>query len=578
MQTTTPAEPVPPSASPQGTTLGYALFATRWLQAPLYFGLVAAQGVYVYKFFNELWTLIVKCVSGSATETYVMLAVLKLVDVVMIANLLIMTIVGGYETFVSRIGLQGHRDQPEWLSHVNSNVLKVKLATAIVGISSVHLLQMFVDVHHTSHHALLWGTMIHMAFIASAVLLAYMSGPMMREDKPHGSHGSQGGHGEPKGPQPPRRAEPLREPTTARDEQRSEGPRQWSEPTGAAGRSRFTQPVGYAESAGSPESDGLRTAGPYTSVPAHGGVSGSASVPAHGGAVPGAAVDFSARAAVPAHAEASAAPAPATAGHAAPAFAASTAPAFAALGHFAPALTALGHPAHAPLPAPLPIPAQATSYESYAAYERRGAAYGTRFARGGTRLVPYESGVESRVRAAGFPVRKVLEEFDEEHPHSFDRQLLARLGTLDFVGAARNVVFVGAPGTGKTHLAIGLGVRACQAGHRVLFATAEEWAARLAGARAEGRLAEELAVLDACPLLIVDEVGYLPFDSDTARLFFQLVARRYERGSLIVTSDRSLGRWDEIFGGAAPALVDRLAHHADIVHLEGDSYRLRRVT
>ncbi|WP_157873211.1 TIGR00645 family protein, partial [Streptomyces neyagawaensis] len=201
MQPSSPAGPVTPSASPQGTTLGYALFATRWLQAPLYFGLVAAQGVYVYKFFNELWTLIVKCVGGSATENYVMLAVLKLVDVVMIANLLIMTIVGGYETFVSRIGLQGHRDQPEWLSHVNSNVLKVKLATAIVGISSVHLLQMFVDVHHTSRHALMWGTVIHMAFIVSAVLLAYMSGPMLREEKGHGPHDVP--HRDPRGPADP---------------------------------------------------------------------------------------------------------------------------------------------------------------------------------------------------------------------------------------------------------------------------------------------------------------------------------------------------------------------------------------
>ncbi|KAA0943029.1 TIGR00645 family protein, partial [Streptomyces apricus] len=175
-----------PAASPPTTTLGYALFATRWLQAPLYFGLVAAQGVYVYKFFNELWNLILRCVTGQANETYVMLAVLKLVDVVMIANLLIMVIVGGYETFVSRIGLQGHRDQPEWLSHVNSNVLKVKLATAIVGISSVHLLQMFVDVHHTSQHSLLWGTVIHMAFIASAAILAYMSGPMAAQgDRAH---------------------------------------------------------------------------------------------------------------------------------------------------------------------------------------------------------------------------------------------------------------------------------------------------------------------------------------------------------------------------------------------------------
>ncbi|MFF9040236.1 IS21-like element helper ATPase IstB [Streptomyces sp. NPDC014892] len=477
MQPPTPAnaaDPVTPSVSPQGTTLGYALFATRWLQAPLYFGLVAAQGVYVYKFFNELWTLIVRCVSGSATETYVMLAVLKLVDVVMIANLLIMTIVGGYETFVSRIGLQGHRDQPEWLSHVNSNVLKVKLATAIVGISSVHLLQMFVDVHHTSHHALLWGTVIHMAFIASAVLLAYMSGPMLREDKGHGTH-----HDPSDDPKP---SKPPHGPAEPADRG---GPTERGEPTVTAA------PVVF------------RT--------------------------------------------------------------------------------------------PLPIPAQATSYENRERYEARERGdyrerYETRFTRGGTRLVQYETrrapgvglgagagaGVEGRVRAAGFPARKLLEEFDEGHPRSFDRRLLARLGTLDFVDTGRNVVFVGAPGTGKTHLAIGLGVRACQAGHRVLFATATEWAARLAGARAEGRLAEELSALDACPLLIVDEVGYLPFDTDTARLLFQLIAHRYERGSLIVTSDRPLGRWEEIFGGAAPAMVDRLAHHAEIVLLEGDSYRLRR--
>ncbi|WP_149824713.1 IS21-like element helper ATPase IstB [Streptomyces tailanensis] len=448
--------------------LGYALFATRWLQAPLYFGLVAAQGVYVYKFFNELWTLIDKCVGGSASETYVMLAVLKLVDVVMIANLLIMTIVGGYETFVSRIDLQGHRDQPEWLSHVNSNVLKVKLATAIVGISSVHLLQMFVDVHHTSRHSLMWGTVIHMAFIASAVLLAYMSGPMLRGESGHGhvSH-----HGPPEGPDGPK------------------GPTEPTEPKAPA------EPKEY------------RVVGP---------------------------------------------PAP------------------------APVL----------LPARLPIPAQATSYEKYGNFENPGhlgslgnvSNFETRFAQGGTRLVQYEGGVEGRVRAAGFPGRKLLEEFDEEHPRSFDRQALARLASADFVAAGRNVVFVGPPGTGKTHLAIGLGVRACQAGHRVLFATADEWAARLAGARAAGRLAEELAALDACPLLIVDEVGYLPFDSDSARLLFQLVARRYERASLIVTSDRPLGRWDEIFGAVAPAMVDRLAHHAEIVRLEGDSYRLRQVT
>uniref|UniRef100_A0AAU2VFF9 UPF0114 protein OG549_38645 n=1 Tax=Streptomyces sp. NBC_00003 TaxID=2903608 RepID=A0AAU2VFF9_9ACTN len=159
-------------------SLGYALFATRWLQAPLYFGLVAAQAVYVYEFFGELRSLLHGVITGGSDENTVMLAVLKLVDVVMIANLLIMVIVGGYETFVSRIGLQGHRDQPEWLSHVNSNVLKVKLAMAIVGISSIHLLQMFVNIHHTPRQELLWGTIIHMAFILSACILAFMAGPM----------------------------------------------------------------------------------------------------------------------------------------------------------------------------------------------------------------------------------------------------------------------------------------------------------------------------------------------------------------------------------------------------------------
>lgn len=396
-------QPTSRDPSPTTTTLGYALFATRWLQAPLYFGLVAAQGVYVYKFFNELWTLILRCVSGQATETYVMLAVLKLVDVVMIANLLIMVIVGGYETFVSRIGLQGHRDQPEWLSHVNSNVLKVKLATAIVGISSVHLLQMFVDVHHTPRHSLLWGTVIHMAFIASAAILAYMSGPMAA----HAERGHQKTHREPAPEEP---AEKV----------------------------------------------------------------------------------F--------------------------------------------------------------VPTQGTSRED-------------------------EPSAEERLRAAGFPARKQLEDFDSEHPRSFDREIVARLGKLDFVAARRNVAFVGPPGTGKTHLAVGLGVRACQAGHSVLFATAAAWAARLAGARDAGRLAEELAALDDHAVLIVDEIGYTPFDAETTALFFQLVAHRYERASLIVTGDRPLGRWDEIFGGpSAPAMVDRLAHHAEVVRIDGDSYRMRRAT
>jgi len=125
------------------------IFASRWLQLPLYFGLIIAQGVYVYQFWQELvhlmdlvWTL------GRINETEIMLVVLGLIDVVMIANLLIMVIVGGYETFVSRLYLEGHPDQPEWLSHVNASVLKVKLATAIIGISSIHLLKTFINADH----------------------------------------------------------------------------------------------------------------------------------------------------------------------------------------------------------------------------------------------------------------------------------------------------------------------------------------------------------------------------------------------------------------------------------------------
>ncbi|MEU4797985.1 IS21-like element helper ATPase IstB [Streptomyces sp. NPDC023327] len=390
---------VPPPSNM--TTLGCALFATRWLQAPLYFGLVAAQGVYVYKFFNELWHLIHHVISGHADETHVMLAVLKLVDVVMIANLLIMVIVGGYETFVSRIGLQGHRDQPEWLSHVNSNVLKVKLATAIVGISSVHLLQMFVDVHHTPRHDLMWGTVIHMAFIASAAILAYMSGPMAAHE--------------------------------------------------AKARTAKAEPR---------------------------------------------AVD---------------------------------------------------------------IPAQ----REHGA--RDAAEPGT--------------GAEQRVAAAGFPSRKLLEMFDEGRLRAPDPQVITRLGKVDFVTRKANVVLLGGPGTGKTHLAVALGVRACQAGHRVLFATAAEWGARLADARAAGRLREELTRLDAYPVLVVDEVGYVPLDPEAARLLFQLVSHRYERGSLIVTGNRPLSRWDEAFGdgATASATVDRLAHHADVITLEADSYRTRHL-
>jgi DNA replication protein DnaC len=186
-------------------------------------------------------------------------------------------------------------------------------------------------------------------------------------------------------------------------------------------------------------------------------------------------------------------------------------------------------------------------------------------------------GGEGRIKAARFPARKSLEEFDFDHARSVRREVIAHLGTLDFVTARENVVFLGPPGTGKTHLGIGLAIRACQAGHRVSFATASEWVARLAEAHQGGRLQQELTRLGRYPLLVIDEVGYIPFEPEAANLFFQLVSSRYERASLIVTSNKPFGRWGEVFGDdvVAAAMIDRLVHHAEVVALKGDSYRLK---
>jgi uncharacterized protein (TIGR00645 family) len=169
------------------------IFASRWLQLPLYLGLIAAQAVYVFHFWVELIHLL-EAAFGSQTalqslitsigykqnvaitslnETVIMLVVLALIDVVMISNLLIMVIVGGYETFVSRMNLQGHPDQPEWLSHVNASVLKVKLATAIIGISSIHLLKTFINADNYSDRVLIAQTAIHITFLLSAIAIAY---------------------------------------------------------------------------------------------------------------------------------------------------------------------------------------------------------------------------------------------------------------------------------------------------------------------------------------------------------------------------------------------------------------------
>jgi uncharacterized protein (TIGR00645 family) len=147
------------------------IFASRWIQAPLYLGLIVAQAAYVYRFMVELAHLVTK--AGSLSESDMVLIILGLIDVVMVANLLIMIIVGGYETFVSRLELDDHPDQPEWLSHVNAGVLKVKLATALIGISSIHLLKSFINAANLPDRALMWQVIIHVAFLVSALAVAY---------------------------------------------------------------------------------------------------------------------------------------------------------------------------------------------------------------------------------------------------------------------------------------------------------------------------------------------------------------------------------------------------------------------
>jgi uncharacterized protein (TIGR00645 family) len=178
----TPKTPLPPKGAAAALRpLPMLIFSSRWLQLPLYIGLIIAQGVYVVLFLKELWHLIAH--SFDFTEQQIMLVVLGLIDVVMISNLLVMVIVGGYETFVSRLNLEGHPDEPEWLSHVNASVLKIKLAMAIIGISSIHLLRTFIEagnlggVGRTTNYTtegVMWQTIIHVVFIISAIGIAFV--------------------------------------------------------------------------------------------------------------------------------------------------------------------------------------------------------------------------------------------------------------------------------------------------------------------------------------------------------------------------------------------------------------------
>ncbi len=186
-------------------------------------------------------------------------------------------------------------------------------------------------------------------------------------------------------------------------------------------------------------------------------------------------------------------------------------------------------------------------------------------------------GGEARIRAARFPARKTLEDFDFDHQRSVRKEVVAHLGALDFIEAKANAIFLGPPGTGKTHLCIAIGIRAALAGYRVAFATATEWVARLGAAHDAGRLHQELRRLVRTPLVIIDEVGYIPFEPEAAKLFFQLISSRYERASVIVSSNKAFSRWGEVLGDdtVAAAMIDRLVHHAEVVALKGDSFRLR---